>query len=732
MLQSFHKLLWIELLGGIGDLVIALPAIHAVARSHPQAHLTVLTFAPGAELLRFDPLIDQIVVAARGEARLSVDQLLATQQFDLIISDTTYDGIADAIHQYQTQQTPAPIVVTNLWRSPPDQERVAQRFLDILRSAGLIKAEWTEAAANSPLGKIHLTVAEKAAARQAIGPMYRPLIFLCPEAGMAIKRWPIDRFVQLGRILGRDGATLMIPAGADPGMADYMASQIDVELPDGTVKIWPLGQLRTLAAAMSFANLVIAGDTGLAHIAAALGVPTITLFGPSWSERYGQAAPQINLQGYPECSERIISNFTQQSCWYSGNCPFEWNTCLEAINLETVVVAAYQILHQSPPFMGDLGGHEQLSNSTKLLYTHSNLQKGSNELGDSAEVRSWRSVQNLLVMRLDNIGDVIMTSPVLQAIKEALPQAQVTLMASPAGSQVAPLLPWVDQVLTWRVLWQDLGQLAFDPEREWQLIQTLKRYHFDAAIILTSFSQSPHPAGFVCAMAGIPLRLGESKETDRHTLTHAVPPAPDDLHQVDRNLHLIESIGFPVRNRYLSLSLPDASPDLVRSPYLLLNPWTSCPSRNYPVERFAVVADRLNRVTGWPVVVTGMEKDRDRSQFLFRYLGDRAINLIGQTSLMELVRLVAQANLVLTNNTSVMHVADAIQTPLVVLFAGTEQESQWSPRHTQFRLLRRSTVCSPCYAFDCPYQLQCLDISPETVVAAALELLQPQGGEACA
>jgi ADP-heptose:LPS heptosyltransferase len=93
-------------------------------------------------------------------------------------------------------------------------------------------------------------------------------------------------------------------------------------------------------------------------------------------------------------------------------------------------------------------------------------------------------------MRLDNIGDVIMTSSVVRSLKENLPQARSTLMVSPGGSLAAPLLPWIDEVLTWRVLWQDLGRLKFDPTREWQLVKTLRDRHFDAAIILTSFNQS--------------------------------------------------------------------------------------------------------------------------------------------------------------------------------------------------------------------------------------------------
>lgn len=326
-------------------------------------------------------------------------------------------------------------------------------------------------------------------------------------------------------------------------------------------------------------------------------------------------------------------------------------------------------------------------------------------------------------MRLDNIGDVVLTTPTLRALRENLPEAKITLMASPAGSLVAPLLPWVDAVFTWQVLWQDLGRLDFEPEREWQLVHTLKQAKFDAAIVLTSFSQSPHPAGLVCALADIPLRLGESKEQDVGTLTHAVPPAPDEIHQVERNLRLIEAVGFQVNDRRLTLPIPPISL-AISSPYILLNPWTSCQARTYDPERFAIAARQLSEKTGWSVVVTGVTKDRPSAAPILEMLGNCAINLIGATSLPELVSLIAKAQLVLTNNTSTMHIADATATPNVVLYSGTELESQWQPRHSPSRLLRRLTECSPCYAFTCPYDHQCLEISPETIVTTALELLE--------
>jgi ADP-heptose:LPS heptosyltransferase len=167
----------------------------------------------------------------------------------------------------------------------------------------------------------------------------------------------------------------------------------------------------------------------------------------------------------------------------------------------------------------------------------------------------WAEARRLLVMRLDNIGDVVMTGPVLRALKENLPRASITLMASPGeGGRSASAVG--DEVFAWRVLWQDLGRLSFDPAREWELIEALRRGSYDAAIILTSFKQTPHPAGYACYLAGIPLRLGESKEWGGGVLTDEAPPAPDELHQVERNLRLIEHAGFGVEDRSLSLTCP--------------------------------------------------------------------------------------------------------------------------------------------------------------------------------
>src|SRR5690242_7459548 len=105
---------------------------------------------------------------------------------------------------------------------------------------------------------------------------------------------------------------------------------------------------------------------------------------------------------------------------------------------------------------------------------------------------SWLTARHILVVRLDNIGDVLMLGPALRAIKETSPQARLTLLASPAGSTAASLLPWIDDTLVWRAVWQDAGKgekrMPFDPARELEFITYLSSFQFDAALLFTSFS----------------------------------------------------------------------------------------------------------------------------------------------------------------------------------------------------------------------------------------------------
>jgi ADP-heptose:LPS heptosyltransferase len=350
----------------------------------------------------------------------------------------------------------------------------------------------------------------------------------------------------------------------------------------------------------------------------------------------------------------------------------------------------------------------------------------------------WLKARNILAVRLDNIGDVVMLGPALRAVKETSPQAHLTLLASPGGATAAPLLPWIDDVIAWRAIWQDVGgRMPFAPEREWELIRLLAERQFDAALVFSSFSQTPHTPGYACYLAGIPLRAGESKEFGGSTLSTELQGAPTEMHQAERNLRLVEHLGFVARDRRLTIAIPESARTAILSllkakgidpdePYILIHPGASAKARRYPARHFGRIADILTR-RGWQVLVTGVEREEQLLSEV-KQQAREARYLVGETRLPEYAALLERAALVICNDTLPMHLADAVRTPEVVLFSGTDYEEQWRPRTTRAQLLRRPTPCHPCYLFECPISLPCLDIPPQEVVEAAEALLRDARG----
>ncbi|MDQ4130741.1 MAG: glycosyltransferase family 9 protein [Actinomycetota bacterium] len=347
----------------------------------------------------------------------------------------------------------------------------------------------------------------------------------------------------------------------------------------------------------------------------------------------------------------------------------------------------------------------------------------------------WGRTRRILVVRLDNIGDVVMLGPALRALRANLPETTLTLLCSPVGAGVAPLLPWVDEVLVRRVSWQDAGgSFTLDPERELRLVADLRGGRFDAAIIFTSFSQSPFPPAYACYLAGIPVRVGQSREFGGSILSHCVPPAPYEAHQVERSLHLVEEVGLTRAGEELEVRVRPEDRAAARrllaeagappTPYVVVAPGASCPSRRFEAERFTTLVELLARHS--KVIVVGGANERElAARVASGALGARS--LAGRTDVPTLAAIIEGADLVVTNNSAPMHLADALGRPLVALFAGTELESQFAPRSSPCRVLRRETACAPCHAFVCPYAsgtaVPCLDIPPLEVASAALDLL---------
>ncbi|HEV2778908.1 MAG TPA: glycosyltransferase family 9 protein [Actinophytocola sp.] len=335
----------------------------------------------------------------------------------------------------------------------------------------------------------------------------------------------------------------------------------------------------------------------------------------------------------------------------------------------------------------------------------------------------WSAVERILVVRTDNLGDVVMLTPVLRALRRAVPRARIDLLASPAGAAAAPLLAEVRHVITESVVWQqvhadvDAATMAL---AELDLVRRVAAGEYDAMLVFTSPTQSPWPAAHVGMLAGIPVRAVHSAEFGGAVATHWISEPPAGTHQVDRGLHLLEALGVPAAGRALELRLPSTVDGLPDS-YVLLAPGGSAPAKRYPAARFATVAGLLGDI-GLDVLVTGTPREHRLIQSVVDGAGGGRVRALEGLDVPALAAVVARADVVLCNNSACMHLADALGVPVVVTYSGTERRSEMRPRTTKAELLHGSVPCAPCRQFECPYGLECLDIDPEDVARAALRL----------
>jgi ADP-heptose:LPS heptosyltransferase len=335
----------------------------------------------------------------------------------------------------------------------------------------------------------------------------------------------------------------------------------------------------------------------------------------------------------------------------------------------------------------------------------------------------------IALVRLDNAGDVILLSAAARELRAAAPRARLTLLATPAGAQAAALVPWLDETIVHRPVWQDIGRdPSIGPLTERRFISALAARRLDAALVFTSFSQSADAAGYACLLAGIPFRAGFRTGFAGRVLDPAVPSPDPTLQQAERNLRLLEGLGIAIADRRTAIRIPDAAvrrtDDLLHDvglndrPFVVLAPGASAASRRAPLGRLVEVAQGVVDA-GLGVAVVGSTRERALAAPIATRRG--VVDLTGRTGLSELAGVIARARVAVTMNSASLHLADALGTPLVVLYSGTDLESQWAPRQVPATVLRRPTDCSPCYRFDCPYDVACLQVEPERVVDAVLE-----------
>lgn len=342
--------------------------------------------------------------------------------------------------------------------------------------------------------------------------------------------------------------------------------------------------------------------------------------------------------------------------------------------------------------------------------------------------------RHVLCARLDSLGDVLITGGAVRAVARSA--SRVTMLVAPAETSAAVLLPGVDDVLTFEAAWVRLDPPSLQPRTVRRLIRQLRRRRIDAALIFTSFHQSPLPLALLLRMAGVPW-IGAISDDYPGSLLDLRHRVPAGLPEPERALSLATAAGCPPDPDGARLAvrrpLPSAPDWLPQRPYLVVHPGAAVPSRRPSPSTTRAIVHALN-AEGWPVVVTGGSRETELTGVVTAAAvesvdaADQAVTAVGKAvdaggrlSLAELATVIAGAEVVIAPNTGPAHLSAAVRTPVVSLHAPVVDFEQWGPYGVpRIRLGDQSAPCRGSRARQCPVPGHpCLDsIRPAEVVTA--------------
>jgi len=330
---------------------------------------------------------------------------------------------------------------------------------------------------------------------------------------------------------------------------------------------------------------------------------------------------------------------------------------------------------------------------------------------------------NILVRMPNWIGDVVMATPILADLRKKFPSASITAMCRRPLCDLLELDDSIDELFCFTK--PGNGFLRRDDHRD--IIEKIKTGKYDLGILLTnSFSSA-----WLFWQGGVKRRIGFSKTLRNWMLTDVAPmPEKGEVHQVDAYKRLLAPLGIEPSNTapklFVSAKEIETSKELLYkrgyrkgSPLIGINPGAAYGSAKcWPPERFRELADRLSKKA--TIVFFGDTLTEGLVKEICQGLSERVINLAGITNLRELASLIKDCTVLVTNDSGPMHIANALNTPVVALFGSTDDRAT-GPYGQQESVIHKRPSCSPCFKRTCPIDFRCMkEISVEEVAAKVL------------
>lgn len=361
----------------------------------------------------------------------------------------------------------------------------------------------------------------------------------------------------------------------------------------------------------------------------------------------------------------------------------------------------------------------------------------------SRRSRQPQTIDRILICRLDLLGDLLFTRPLIQAMRETYPKATITLLSLPYTAPLTAMYPELDRIVT-----VDTNRIRtlrglFNGSTWKQYLATvrlLRQEQFDLGI-----SVCGRMASLWVALAGTKQSVGYAREAYPFVMDYEVPGGryAERKHEVEYVRRLGQAVGARSGRDALELAVGPVPTSAIRDRLLTLGVRdddrlvvihagaVNGSAKRWPPPYWARFADRITREIDAKIVLVGAESDQPLARQVMSQANSPVLSLVGTTSIPELVAVIARADLVATGDSGPLHLAVALGRPLVAAYGPTDPKVH-GPFHPvgPTRVHRADIPCSPCYSMaataECPLgDPVCMRlVSVDQMVTSAFELLR--------